>query len=206
MRPSVMAWPMPIGLPAPVTMATFPCSTLSAIVLPPEGRPVGDCSLSPCYILSVRLLDQQLKQLPWHDGRGLSESLVEQHRARRERRQGIGLNHHHPPAAAFHEGINAPISTQAKPLRHAFDARTHLLHHPRRENVRRRWCEVHARAPLKFFLDGENHTLGHGNARRQGFEDTLACEHAYGHLNPAAPFMDAQLLAYHTHFVCFNEG
>src|SRR4029434_3652315 len=42
MRPSVIAWPMPMGLPAPVTIATFPCSTLSAIVLPPEGCPVRD--------------------------------------------------------------------------------------------------------------------------------------------------------------------
>src|SRR5215475_10529482 len=205
MRPSVMAWPMPIGLPAPVTMAAFPCSTLSAIVLPPEGRPVGDCTLSPSYTLSVRLLDQQLKQLPWHDGRGLSESLVEQYGTRRERRQGIGLNHHHPPAAALHEGINARVSTQAKPLGHAFDARTHLPHHPRRENVRRRRCEVDARAPLKFFFDGEHHALGYSNARRQGFEVTLAFEYAYRHLNPAAPFMDPQLLAHHTHFVRFNE-
>ena len=62
---------------------------------------------------------------------GDSESLVEQHSTRRERRQGIGLNHHHPPAAALHEGIDARVSTQAKPLCHVFDARTHLLHHPR---------------------------------------------------------------------------
>jgi hypothetical protein len=81
-----------------------------------------------------------------------------------------------------------------------------LLHHARREDVRRRWGEVHTRAPLKFFLDREDDTLGHGNARRQGFEDTLTFEPAYRHLNPAAPCMDPQLLAHHTHFVRFNEG
>src|SRR5947208_3549153 len=79
--------------------------------------------------------------------------------------------HPPPPAAALHEGNDAGVATKAKPLCHAFDARTHLLYHPRRENVRRWRCKVHTRAPLKFFFDREDDALSHGNARGQGFED-----------------------------------